>query len=1102
MTPRLPPDDSLHVQVFGGPRLLRNDTEVSISPLQGGLLALVFGAEEPRLRRKECLPRLWPEEEAPKARHRLNQLLYSLKKKTGASEVIHSTRLEISRPASGVSTDMDEYASALAEGDFRTCTELIERGFALHTLNTVGRNTTDWIKVREAELRLGLRRRAERVWHASVRKENWPDARCAAEALLVLAPYNEHRLQQVMEARARAGTPDEAMEAYSDFVERTKEAGWSPGEKTTVLLEAIHTIPFGQPAPKNETDQRVPPETPLLGRDEERLQLGRSLASTPEKELRAIFISGEAGIGKTRLIKEVVSRLPFGGHRVLSAEAAELEQLIPLNPFIEAFHGKDAGEILRDLKEPWRSVLWGVMPSHYPEEGPVPEAPHIQPGSVPRRLFEAFYQFLLSLAGARPLVLVLEDLQWADETTLSVLEFLVRRWDHGGFQLIMSARAEEIRKHPILEKFLENLRGHVDTLEIHISELEQSDGETLIQHLTSEPLGAAEVQQLRSLAGGNPFFLIELTLEFLAGRLGPVSAPEDIVPIPLSIRQVLDRRLSQLSENAERVLGSLAVFGRPLDLSGLAWIAQLSRPDCLSGLDQLHEFRLVADRGPTTAVSHELVRQTAYQSLSNSRRAWLHNRVARHLIRTRKSAPPDDLAVHFHHAGSQEEAKLYASEAATRAESSGAIPEALRFLRIAREHSEDPEVIADLIGKMGHLNYLHQNLEEAAPLLEIAAQRFRRQGDQPRALKAEVERIDCLAKAGKHLEQDCLEELQFVKSASEKDALWEVYHQALDVEAHQLDRAGDLEGIRDILEQARRNQGKGTPAARCRAQTILALNIYFGSPKEGLGAARNAVSIAERTSDNRLALHALNRLIVALHYQGLLNTEEGTKALSKAEGRLGTCGDLNLKIHLKQNRAVWFLEIGEYDHARVAFGGVEELVRGTKARDAKAMLDLNLGELGLVSHDLELAKASYERAERQISETSPYFFQALATAGLGLRALQDGDLGEARKREIDLPEFPVFWTYDPTISAIFKARMLVKKRDPVGAISLLDGIRGSVKSRMVTAWLRLTLEQARIQNKVDPGESYLLAEAGLEVAKGLGLKVRMREFSRLARTGN
>ena len=109
------------------------------------------------------------------------------------------------------------------------------------------------------------------------------------------------------------------------------------------------------------------------------------------------------------------------------------------------------------------------------------------------------------------------------------------------------------------------------------------------------------------------------------------------------------------------------------------------------------------------------------------------------------------------------------------------LPEALRFLRIAREHSTDPESVADLIGRMGHLNYLHQNLEEAAPLLELAAQRFRRQGAQARALEAEVERIDCLAQRGRDLRQDCLEELQLLKKEAQATGAWEVFHDALDV---------------------------------------------------------------------------------------------------------------------------------------------------------------------------------------------------------------------------------------------------------------------------------------------------------------------------------
>ena len=340
-------------------------------------------------------------------------------------------------------------------------------------------------------------------------------------------------------------------------------------------------------------------------------------------------------------------------------------------------------------------------------------------------------------------------------------------------------------------------------MEVELSDLEPSSSEALIRALATKPLAADNISQLRSLAGGNPYFLIELTLEFLAGRVGPVVTPQDIVSIPISIRQVLERRLSQLSTDAERVLGALSVNSRPIDLPGLARIAHLSGQDCLSGLDQLHRFRLVTNRGTEVMISHELIRQTVYQGLSTTRRAWLHDRVARHILRTRKTAPADELAVHFHRAGAGPEAKLYSTEAADRAEASGAIPEALRFLRIAREHSDEPEAVADLIGRMGHLHYLRQDLAEATPLLELAIQRFRRQGDQARALKLEVERIDCLAQEGMLPFTECLEELRRIKSEARVAKEWGTYTKALDVEIRRADYRGNQEAVGRALVEAR-----------------------------------------------------------------------------------------------------------------------------------------------------------------------------------------------------------------------------------------------------------------------------------------------------------
>ena len=321
-----------------------------------------------------------------------------------------------------------------------------------------------------------------------------------------------------------------------------------------------------------------------------------------------------------------------------------------------------------------------------------------------------------------------------------------------------------------------------------------------------------------------------------------------------------------------------------------------------------------------------------------------------------------------------------------------------------------------------------------------------------------------------------------------------MFNKALDVEAHQLDREGNLEGIREVLGQARVNWDRGTEKARCKARAMVALNIYFGSPETGLAAAREAVAIAETTDDSELYLYALNRQILVLYCQGLLHSPEGTRALSEAEARLGNCGDLNLKINIRVNRAVWHLEVGELEQARIALSAVDPLVRGTNARDARAKLELNRGELCISSHDYDSAKTAYEAALSHISRSSPHFFATLAKAGLGLASLLSGDLPEARKRESELPPVPDFWTYDPSIVTIFKARMLLKRQDRPRAITLLDQVRGGVRHRLVPAWLRLTLEEVAILKGWRVKEAGRLAREGYSVAEELGLEERKRQF--------
>jgi hypothetical protein len=362
---------------------------------------------------------------------------------------------------------------------------MLAKGFAPKKKGRIPRSYSDWQRGREAEIRLQLRRTAENQWHRWASREDWPEAGEAAEALFRIDPSNEEFLRRVMEARTKAGGIPTAEEAFHEFSSRDSEREWKPEAETTELLSRIRTIVAGSfdEGPGGAAREQAP----LLGRDRKRSLLRRSLTEHPPRELQGVLVSGEAGIGKTRLIEEVLDGLRLDGHRVFRSESAELEQLIPLNPLIEVLKGPEAGEALRNLDEPWRTVLFGVMPGHFPGPGPIPEALEIQPGSVPRRLFEAFYQLLISFVGDGPVILVLEDLQWADRTTLSVLEFLARRWEEGNLQFLFSVREEELRKNQTLRSFLENLQVQGGFLEMVTGiELGLGDLSSLVDQIVTD----------------------------------------------------------------------------------------------------------------------------------------------------------------------------------------------------------------------------------------------------------------------------------------------------------------------------------------------------------------------------------------------------------------------------------------------------------------------------------------------------------------------------------------------------------------------------------------------------------------------------------------
>ena len=368
MTDINPETARFRMLLFGGPQLMVGDDPCPLSPLQTGFLGFLYGNDRDGLDREEIISLLWPEDDPQKARKRLNQLLYSIKKKTAAPTPFECRGTRILRSGARTSSDLDSYLVNLRASRLSECAEMLARGFLRRCDGQVSRPFSSWIEARDRELRsvLGTKLR-ERLTRCESTAE-WAGAKEAAEAIFVLEPLDEGALGALMKARARVSGPSDAEAAFAEFAARREAAldsAWAPREETLLLLTRIRSEP-GSIAPDTPPDPHVDQSEPrLVGRDSERTLLRRTLSNPPHQTLRGILVTGDAGIGKTRLIRESVFGLSLEGQTVFFGQQAELEQFIPLNPLIEAFRDPRIEEILPQLDEPWRAVLYGVMPSHF-----------------------------------------------------------------------------------------------------------------------------------------------------------------------------------------------------------------------------------------------------------------------------------------------------------------------------------------------------------------------------------------------------------------------------------------------------------------------------------------------------------------------------------------------------------------------------------------------------------------------------------------------------------------------------------------------------------------------------------------------------------------
>jgi DNA-binding winged helix-turn-helix (wHTH) protein/tetratricopeptide (TPR) repeat protein len=436
------------------------------------------------------------------------------------------------------------------------------------------------------------------------------------------------------------------------------------------------------------------PLSPFVGRERTLERLEGALASALAGRGRVVLLAGEPGIGKTRTAEELARVARERGAEVVIGRCFEGEGAPAFWPWLQLLGELVAGvspERLRAALGPDAAELAQLLPE-LRARLPALAAPASVAGEQARfRLFDALTGFLRRRAQQGPLVLVLDDLHWADEASLRALEFLAPALRNVALLVIATFRDVEVRRDHPLAKLLGALARQADCERIALRGLERGEVAELVEAVAGKAPSAELADTVHEMTEGNPFFVFELARLLAEGGL---AARPSALALPQSVRDAIGRRLDALSADANELLRTAAVLGRAFDVALLSRVVGRG-PEAL--LDQLGEALAAGvlveheERVAHYAFAHALVRQTLYEELRAPQRVRLHQRVAEALeasFAASDDPPLSEIAHHWFEAapgGGAEQAIAAAERAAERAHQLLAYEESARLYEQALE---------------------------------------------------------------------------------------------------------------------------------------------------------------------------------------------------------------------------------------------------------------------------------------------------------------------------------------------------------------------------------------------------------------------------------
>lgn len=697
-------------------------------------------------------------------------------------------------------------------------------------------------------------------------------------------------------------------------------------------------------------EHTVEPTAPFVGRTEELAALGARLDAARAGSGGLVLLAGEPGIGKTRLAEQLAAAAQGQGVPVLWGRCYEGEGAPAFWPWIEPLRSLirqcDAATLATALGS-GASAIAQLVPELEERLPGLAPLPPLAPDQARFRLFEAVTSFLKSAAAPSSLVLILDDLHWADTPSLLLLQFLARELRQSRLLVIGIYRDVAVgRGHPLAQALAGLVRAHGHQ-RIVLRGLNEGDVARYMASVAGREPPAELAGLIAAETDGNPFFLTQVMLYAaeVARRLhadGSHAPAEEraawTVSVPQSVREVIWQRLDQLSAVCNQVLTIAAVAGREFRASVVERAGDLPPHQVLEALEEAeaaHVIAAVPDALGRYRFAHALIRETIYTDLPRSRRVRLHRQVGEALeaLAGATTADLEELAHHFVEAapgGDVAKAIAYARQAGDRARTLCAYEEGARHYQMALQALElqapaDDAQRCDLLLALGDAQNAAGEIAEAQATLGRAAEIARRLRSPERLARA------ALAMGG----------------GSET-------------------AAGDA-ALVALLEEALQGLGSADSAVRARVLARLARALSLSAAHErGRALSAEAVQIARRIGDPPTLTYALHARQVVAWSAGtaaerLLVADEMLRAAEAA-------GDLAMTWLGRTWRLVAYLEQGDMPAVDAELTALARLVEEVRQpvfawslstlRAMRALLD---GHFAEAEHQAQQALALGQR---------------------------------------------------------------------------------------------------------------------------------------------